>query len=62
MTRKVEERSDRRPVLADLREIVAKNRNGLTGAVPLRWHGQTMRFMPRGFGVYGAEPCRFEAV
>ena len=75
MSRKVEERADRLPTLADLREsgaleqvadavvfihhhddsdsvdlIVAKNRNGPTGSVPLRWHAKTMRFMPRGFG------------
>ncbi len=29
--------------------IVAKNRNGPTGAVPVRWHGPTMQFYPRGF-------------
>lgn len=74
MSRKVEERADRMPTLADLREsgaleqaadgvvfihhpdesdaahlIIAKNRNGPTGSVPVRWHASTMRFLPRGF-------------
>lgn len=74
MSRKVEERADRMPTLADLREsgaleqaadgvvfihhpdasdaahlIIAKNRNGPTGSVPVRWHASTMRFLSRGF-------------
>lgn len=28
--------------------IVAKNRNGPTGRIPVRWHGPTMQFYPRG--------------
>lgn len=74
LSRKVEERTDRTPTLADLREsgaieqaadgvvfihrldagdavdlIVAKNRNGPTGSIPLRWEGETTRFLVRGF-------------
>ncbi|WP_020375107.1 DnaB-like helicase C-terminal domain-containing protein [Sulfobacillus thermosulfidooxidans] len=67
LSRKVEDRIDRVPTLADLREsgaleqtsdgvvlihhlpdavdlIVAKNRNGPTGAVRVSWDPQTMRF------------------
>ncbi len=72
LSRKVEERLDRRPTLADLREsgaieqvadgvvliyhtpdstdaelIVAKNRNGPTGVVPVHWEAETMRFGTR---------------
>ena len=74
LSRKVEDRTDRVPTLADLREsgaleqaadavvlihhavdsdavdfLVAKNRNGPTGSVPVRWHGKTMQFLARGF-------------
>lgn len=72
LTRKVEDRADRVPTLADLREsgaieqaadavvfiyhprasdavelIVAKNRNGPTGRVPVAWDGPAMRFLAR---------------
>lgn len=70
LKRTVEDRPDRVPTLADLREsgaqeqdadavvlihhpedgavdlIVAKNRNGPTGRVPLRWYEETARFGP----------------
>ena len=71
LSRAVEQRADRVPALADLREsgaqeqdadgvvliyhdaplqaqlIIAKNRNGPTGAIPVTWDGPTMQFAPR---------------
>lgn len=70
LSRAVDQRPDKRPVLSDLREsgrieqdadavvlihrppdgeaelIVAKQRNGPTGSIPVAWHGPAMKFFP----------------